>query len=259
MYSFLLIAITYICVEMYDKYPLVQSLWKPFRTVLNFQCIKKLNVRNSLITTFATFLLLSYTKICFISQNFLLHTTLTNITGEEVDNVLVIDASIKYLSATHIPYVILAVVMLVVFNFLPLLVFLLYPTRCFQNLLGCFPGVNWHPLHAFMDAFYCCYKNGTNRTRDCRYFAACDLLYHIAVLFPSPGNFNAQIRNILVSLIFSFILATMRPYNKSLYNILALVSYFTWILNSLLVLCKFFDTHVTYHPLYLTIDHVFVC
>ena len=60
--------------------------------------------------------------------------------------------------------------------------FLLYLTKCFQLFLGCFPNVNWHPLQAFMDIFQGCYKNGTDGTRDYRYFVA---LVHIQCINPS--------------------------------------------------------------------------
>jgi len=31
--------------------------------------------------------------------------------------------------------------------------------------------MRWHALHIFIDSFQGCYKDGTNGTRDCRYFA----------------------------------------------------------------------------------------
>ena len=50
----------------------------------------------------------------------------------------------------------------------------LYPCRCFHLRLL--------PLHAFVDAFQGCYKDGTNGTRDCRYFAGLQLV--LRLLFP---------------------------------------------------------------------------
>ena len=44
------------------------------------------------------------------------------------------------------------------------------------------PAITAVPLHAFMDAFQGCYKDGTNGTRDCRYFAGLQLV--LRLLFP---------------------------------------------------------------------------
>ena len=54
-----------------------------------------------------------------------------------------------------------------------------YPTTLFQKTLCCFPRVNWHFLHTFMDYFQGCYKNGTNNTQDYRYIAGMYLLIRI--------------------------------------------------------------------------------
>ena len=54
--------------------------------------------------------------------------------------------------------------------------------RCCQRCLGhC--RVKWHALHIFIDAFQGCFKNGTNGTRDCRYFAAVYLLMRLVLFF----------------------------------------------------------------------------
>ena len=42
--------------------------------------------------------------------------------------------------------------------------------------------IRWHFLHTFADAFQGCYKNGTNGTRDYRYFAGLCLLFRVVLL-----------------------------------------------------------------------------
>ena len=81
------------------------------------------------------------------------------------------DATIEYFGDQHLPYGVLAVFVMLVFIFFPVLLLLLYPMRCFQRCLSCI-GVRWHALPIFIDAFQGCYKDGTNGTWDCRYFAA---------------------------------------------------------------------------------------
>ena len=91
------------------------------------------------------------------------------------------DASIEYFGRKHLPYAILAIFVVLIFIILPILLLLLYPMRCFQRCFGhC--GVRWHALPIFIDAFQGYYKDGTNRTRDCRYFAAVHLLVRLVLL-----------------------------------------------------------------------------
>ena len=70
---------------------------------------------------------------------------------------------------------------LLVFNIFPLLLLCLYPCRCFQRCLSrC--NLRSQLLHTLMDAFQGHYKDGTNGTRDCRYFSALYLIFRICFL-----------------------------------------------------------------------------
>ena len=52
------------------------------------------------------------------------------------------------------------------------LIFFIYPFQLFQKCLSSFP-FDWHFLHAFVDSFQGCYKDGTEPgTFDCRWFSA---------------------------------------------------------------------------------------
>ena len=262
VYPLLLIFVTYICVEMYDnKYRLLVILWEPFKRVFRSKCFKDLNVKYSLITTFATFLQLVYTRIFFISKGILNYTYLTNATGHRVNTVLAKDATVTYFSSSHIPYVVLAIVMLLIFNMLPLALLLLYPTRCFQHLLGCFPKVNWHPLRAFMDIFHGCYKNGTDGTRDYRYFAAFNFLMRILLLLAIDNHSLSSIRLVVVPLIFSYMLASTWPYQQKVLNIWGTFCWFLYTLNQLWVLCSTYDVHLSFDIAYLshTILFLYFC
>ena len=262
VYPLLLIFVTYICVEMYDnKYRLLVILWEPFKRIFQAKCFKDLNVKYSLITTFATFLQLVYTRILFISKGILNYTYLTNATGDRVDTVLAKDASMTYLSSSHIPYVVLAIVMLLIFNMLPLALLLLYPTTCFQHLLGCFPKVNWHPVRAFMDIFHGCYKNGTEGTRDYRYFAGINFLMRIFLLLAIDSHTLSSIRLVLVPLIFSYTLASMWPYQRKVLNIWGTFCWFLYAVYQLWILCSTFDVNLSLSIVYVfhTIQFFYFC
>ena len=76
LYPFLLILITYALVTLYDRnYRLLGWIWKP----CIYHYSKHWNIRTSLIETFATFILLSYTKILGVSLYLLLMTRTFNI------------------------------------------------------------------------------------------------------------------------------------------------------------------------------------
>jgi hypothetical protein len=253
VYPLLLIALTYIAVELYDnQYRVVVALWTPFKKVFGVKLFKHLNVKTSLITTFASFLQLVYARIFFISKEILNYSEIQDNTGHSERTVLANDPSVPYLSAQHIPYMLLAISMLLAFNLLPLLLLVLYPTKCFQNFLGCFPRVNWHPLLAFMDIFQGCYKNGTNATRDCRYFAAFNFLFRIFMLAPVDVHSISSLKLVLVPLIFSFLLAILRPYCRNILNYWGIFCYFMCTLNQLWIMCSTYDTHLSLNIAYIS-------
>ena len=118
-----------------------------------------------------------------VSYSLLAPTELYNNRGKRVGAVvLYFDASIEYFSRKHLPFAVLAICVLLVFVFIPLLLLLLYPMRSFQRCLGYCTRIRWQFLHTFTDTFQGCYKNGTNSTRDYRYFAGLYLLFRIVLL-----------------------------------------------------------------------------
>ena len=128
---------------------------------------KEVNPKGSVINTFATFLLLSYSKLLTVSYKLLYSSTLYNITGKTFGpDVLYYDASIEYFSREHLPFALPAICVLLVFVVFPLLLLLLYPMRSFQRCLGYCTRIRWQFLHTFADAFQGCYRNGTSGTFD---------------------------------------------------------------------------------------------
>ena len=82
--------------------------------------------------------------------------------------------SVLYFGDQHLPYAILAII--IMFVSVPTIIFILYPCQFFQKFLSLIP-INWHFLHAFVDSFQGCYKNGTEPgTLDCRWFSVIVLL-----------------------------------------------------------------------------------
>ena len=170
VYPLLLNIVTYLLIELYDhNIRCIVYLWRPFRHIFNiFQ--KTWDIRTSVIDSFTTFLLLSYVKILSVSGDLLIFSSVYSLSGK-LSYRLYYDSTLVYFKGNHLIYAILATVFLLIFIVLPILVLILYPFRCFQRFLSFFP-IRWHFLHAFVDSFQGCYRDGTEPgTFDCQYFA----------------------------------------------------------------------------------------
>ena len=102
--------------------------------------------------------------------------------------------NVAYFGKEHFPYGVLAAMMLMTFNILPVILLSLYPCACFQKCLNCC-HLNSSALCILVDAFQGCYHH---QPRDCRYFAAVYLFVRIlqslllialknAILLPTTG------------------------------------------------------------------------
>ena len=220
VYPLVLIATTYLLVELHDHdFRVIVWLWKPFhRCFVRFR--RGWNIKTSLIDAFATFLLLSYVKFLSVSFDLLVPTIVFNIHGKRIGPHLYYDGSVKYFGKEHLPYGILALVVLIVFNILPLLLLCVYPCRCFQRCLNrC--RLRYQLLHTFMDAFQGHFKDGTNGTRDCRWFSALYLIVRLLFL----ASLSTVYRYIFwlpigasITLVLLLLTAILRPYKSPTHN-----------------------------------------
>ena len=216
VYPIFLIFLTYIAVTLHDRYPLVVKIWRPVYRV--FICIRQeWDIRGSLVQTFATFLVLSYVKIFYVSFDLLTPVYLKTVDGGTLNQTYLFNAGdLVYFGSEHLPFGILAVFMLTVFNILPMVLLFLYPCGWFRKCLS-FCGASNHVLHTFMEAFQGCYRH---QPRDCRYFAALYLLLRIlnnlssVVFIFTPSLAVSCFLFILV--ILSLVL--IAPYRKDAHN-----------------------------------------
>ena len=221
-YPLILLAISYICIEMYDrKWRPIVYLWVPFH-----KCFGKVrrswNMKTSFIDSFATFLLLSYMRFLIVSVSFLTPSNLYNEYKDPVHSpVFYGDAKVTFFGGKHLPYAIFAMFVLLTFVALPPLLLLLYPLKCFQKFLN-FCRLSWQALHTFVDVFQGSYKNGTNGTSDCRYVAGLYFIFRIVysvIMYTTVENF--ELTTILTNILFVMgfgLFALIQPYKKSFYN-----------------------------------------
>ena len=220
VYPLTLLGLVYLLVELHDYgcRPIVW-LWKPFHYCFT-RLKRQWDIKTSLIDSFATFLLLSYLKFLSVSVDLLVPTTVYNIHGEPLPKMyLYYDGSTEYFGREHLPFGIMALLVFVVFNLFPTLLICLYPCECFQRCLNKL-GLRCGKLHILMDSFQGCYKDGTNGTRDYRYFAGLYLWLRIVLLgiiVFTRTNFYYPLAAVAVA-IFGISLAFFQPYKLAAHN-----------------------------------------
>ena len=217
VYPLILIVFTYVIVDIYDRRCfLLVWVTKPFKT-----CLKKGNVtanmKSSILNAFVTFILLSYGKFLTVSFDLLVFTQVYASDGKPVSNALFYDASVEYFGHEHLPYGVIAIVITTFFNIIPLLFTLLHPIKCFSGCIGRLPA-----LRICLDSFQGCYKDGTEGTRDCRFFSSLFLLIRI-ILFIVYGcikNLDYYPFALIFLLVLVVLIVIFQPFKPqfSIYN-----------------------------------------
>ena len=223
LYPYFLMVLTYVLIKLYDRpYVFLVWAWKPFKWLFQ-KYYKKLNVRTSLVEVFATFVFLSSVKIIAVSTTLLTWTRVHDEFGRLLeDRYLYFNSSIEYFGSGHIPFGILAILMCFIFVFIPFILLLVYPCRCFHRILN---SLNWNCefLRVFMDAF-----QGTYRThpRDMRYFSAYFFFLRFVLLF--IASYEVSIftlpLTLVVLLLSVMVLVVFQPHNKNVNNTLDILS-----------------------------------
>ena len=182
VYPIVVTIVIYVAIELFDRNcRIIVPLSAPFRLLW----CRNWRPKETILSTCATFLLLSYTKFLFVSISLLFSVRAHNCNGEVIPNssVLLYDPSIKFLHSEHIPYVVLALSVIVIFVLFPPLLLLLYPTRLFRKCLNCCGFRRWDILHLVMDVFQGWYKDGTEGTYDYRPLSALYMVLRIVLSF----------------------------------------------------------------------------
>lgn len=220
----LLIAICYILIELHGRnYRSIRCMWRPFRSCLK-KIYKNREPKTSIIDAFATFLLLSYSKVLFISFSLFAPNYLHDASGRRDEVYFYFDASQKMFSGKHAVLVIVAIVIFVLYMILPPVILILYPMRCFQRIIDKLPFRI--ALRTFADAFNGdfrdgTYKDGRRGDGDCRRYAGYYFLLRVIMLsvYVSERSWLDQffIQQILFSIAI-VLFAAVRPYKVDFYN-----------------------------------------
>ena len=187
LYPLLMVVITYYLVTLYSRNcKVVVCLWKPLRKILR-PIFHDLDIRSTLIQSFSTLYLLSVVKVQSVSLDLLLPTPLYYADGEQSTQYYVYLAGDTpyFNSSRHFPYALLALVLSIVLVVFPTLLLLLYPCQYCQRILNK-TKCNSPGLRIYLDVFHGHYKDGTENTKDYRYFAGLFLVVRVIAIVQIP-------------------------------------------------------------------------
>ena len=258
-----LVIVSYICIQLHARgCRVLVYLWRPFeRCCIGIKTRWNIDPATSLVHAFASFLLLSYSKILFVSCILLHSTSIHNSSSSSVDELVVYyNASVPFFSTEHYPFIILAISVLAIFNVLPLLIFLLYPTRIFQHCLGHCNVRFQHALHTFMDAFQGYYKDGTTGTPDCRCFSGLYLIFRIVVITTHvfPGDYKNLIRFLCLATA-SLMFGLLRPYKENWVNYWDCVMFFLFMVGEVAALYDHYKATIFLSYALAVVPLVYIC
>ena len=228
VYPFLLMIISYLLIELHDRnYQVIVTMWRPFRKVSSM-FRRNWDIRTSVIDAYATFFFLSSMKLLTVSLSLLAPVHVYSLYEDHYNYTLGVyyAADIEYFGREHLPYALLAIVVLCLCFILPVTALAIYPFSCFQKFLSLFP-FRWFILRTFMDSFHGCYKNRTEpSTRDYRWFVATFLLTRSCLLLIYFAINNNSLFSPLITIflvLHTTILATLQPFKSYKNNVINII------------------------------------
>ena len=259
---FLVIA-SYTCIQLHARgCRVLFYLWRPLeKCCIGIKTRWNIDPATSLVHAFASFLLLSYSKILFVSCILLHPTSISNSTSSSVGKLVVYyNASVPFFSTEHLPFIIFSISVLAIFNVLPLLIFLLYPTRIFQHCLGYCNLRFQHVLHTFMDVFQGYYKDGTAGTPDWRCFSALYLIFRIVVITTHlfPGDYKNLIRFLCLATA-SLMFGLLRPYKEKWVNFWDSLVFFLFMVGEVAALYDHYKTTISLSYALVVVPFLYIC
>ena len=228
VYPMLLMVITYTLVELHGYgFRPVLLVWRPLHYFfVRFR--REWNIQTSIVDAFVTFFILSTTKLFNISFHLLIPALLHNVNGDIIEIYLYSNPHLQYMRGKHLPYALLALTVIALFIILPLSILVFSSFRCVQN---CFEQCRMRirVLGEFLHAFQQYYKDGTNGTMDCRWYAAYYILVNLGLylLFSFALTAILNLFLIIYFILLALIVLLVEPYKEeyAFYNVLDCVQY----------------------------------
>ena len=214
IYPMLLMGVAYILVELHGcGFRPILCMWRPFhRFFVRFQ--RHWGIQTSIMDAFVTFFVLSTTKLFSVSYDLLIGTWVY--TPEKYLGLyLYYDPSIKLFGAHHLLYALTALAVLTVFIIFPLCLLLCYQCEAFQKCLTkC--HLKGRTLDEFVNTFQQYYKDGSNGTFDCRWFAGFHIIIKTAAFMTGTFFINgiAYVLLTCANIIGAAVILMVHPYKN---------------------------------------------
>ena len=183
IYPMLLMAVAYTIVELYGfSFRPLRYMWKPFHYFFaRFR--RHWGIENTIMDAFVTFFFLSTTKLLSVSCDLLISTKVYTSDGKLYSRNLFYDPSIKYFGKEHMPYALMALSILTLFIGFPTSLLLFYQCKAFRKCLSKLQ-IRGNVVETFVNSFQKYYKDGSNGTRDVRWFAGFFILFKLSIRYP---------------------------------------------------------------------------
>ena len=203
-------------------------LWQPFHRC--FAGVRRTwDPRASIVNVFTTFLLLSLSKIVFVSYYSLQYEKIRmlNYTAYTHD-ALYYNPNIRVDSHKHLPLVVLSYTFATIFAFIPTILLCCYPMKFFREALFFCCGRRQHAIGMFMDTFQGYYKDGINGTYDWRFLAGLYPLLRVAIIWSGKYTYfydddDDRHDQLVYCIIVSSVISIVRPYKKLIHNLVEIV------------------------------------
>ena len=233
VYPMVLMVVAYIVVELHGcGFKPMLLIWKPFHPIFaRFR--RKWNIQTTIIDAFVTFFILSTTKFFSVSFDLLIPTVLYLASGKSPTHGLRLyyNANIVYMGHQHLPYVVLAFACISIFVLFPFFILITssssFLQRCLKNRSG-----ERRALGEFVYSFQQYYKDGTNGSRDCRWYAGLYLVVFLAVYLSYALMQDGLVYHMCAMFfpLFAIVALLVEPYKEeyAIYNLLECVL-FLWL------------------------------
>ena len=216
----ILILISCLFIKLYEwNFKIVIWISKPCRHFwLRFR--RRIDTRATIIDTFSSFLLLSYTKLTLISMILLAPTSVYRYNGSFHSRVLLYDGTLDYFGKDHTWFVVIAIFVLCFMVLPPPFLLLFYQFRWFQVILNKI-RLNGHIMALFLHSFQRGFKDGSGNSKDLRFFSALGFFLRILAFgFYTfiDDYFTLYYCLLVLALTYSFVFGIIKPYKEDYFN-----------------------------------------
>lgn len=229
VYPLVVIIFISIIVHLYDKdCRAVVCVCRPIHQFFaRFR--RRWNFQRSMMDTFSTFLVLSYTKFTVVSSILLYANPLYDENSNKIATVSYLHGEIDYFSLEYAPYLVTAILVYFGICILIPLVLFLYSFRPFYIFITSHPCLRFlvpgGKFTHFLDSFYHCYQDGGKNDTgpDRRYFASLYFVLRLVLMstYTLGMTWSQQyLMQQVVCTVALLLFGTLQPYKQKMYNYL---------------------------------------